>query len=173
MSRKLVVTATAAALTVLAGSAAAKPINYAGEGCAFNIGLGATTVASQTFKPTFSFIKQVKFVLFGTDAEDLVFAVNLRDSSGVLATSDYGVLSAGTSYEDAVAGDALVFKFAGGVRVSPGQAYRLELVRISGASDARLCIGAELYADGALFVGDNMQAAYDAEFAATGGGRPK
>lgn len=173
MSRKLVATATAAALAMCAASAGAKPINNVGEGCALNMGLDATTVASQTFKPTFSFIKRVEFVLFGTEAEDLVFAVNLRDSSGVLATSDYAVLPAGTSYEDAVAGDALVFKFAGGVRVSPGQTYRLELVRVSGASDARLCVGTELYADGALFVGDNMQAAYDAEFAATGGGRPK
>jgi len=169
------VTVMAAALTVLAASAAAKPIHRwtVAEGCAMNTGLTAANVAAQTFKPTFSFLKQAQFVLFGTEAEDLVFMVNLRDSNGVLATSDYAVLSAGTSHEDAVAGAAVTFKFAGGVRVTPGQSYKLELVRVSGASEARLCVGAEIYADGYLFIGENMQAAYDAEFAVIGGGRPK
>jgi hypothetical protein len=178
MRGKLIVAAVAAALIVSVANAAPRAINYVGQGCVYTTYLipGPEGPAyAQTFKPTFSVLRKVSFVLFQVDPadEDVTFVVNLRNSSGIIATSLGGVLATGTSYEDAVEGEFVTFTFERGARVTPGQSYRLELVRVSGDTDVWACTGPDFYANGYMVVNEDVQAGIDMEFSAKGSGPPK
>ena len=184
MRRKLIAAATAAVLTVFAGEAsAAKPIDYAGKGCLYRTYFNPSFTYAQTFKANFSVLRWARFVLFEVAPadDDVTFVVNLRSSGGIIATSLGGVLAAGTSYDDAVAGDAVTFTFERGAEVTPGQSYTLELVRVNGDSPVWACEVRDWpaqgyvdgYADGYFLWNGNMQAEYDLEFAVKGTGPPK
>ena len=175
MRGKLIAAAAAAVLIVSVADAAPRPINYVGRGCVYTSHMIPETAFAQTFKPTFSVLRQVRFVLFQVDPadEDVTFVVNLRDSSGIIATSLGGMLATGTSYEDAVEGEFVTFTFERGARVTPGQSYRLELVRVSGDTDVWACTGPDFYANGFMVVNENVQAGIDMEFSAKGSGPPR
>jgi hypothetical protein len=182
MNAKPVFAAVAAALFVTAAANAGPltTIDYTAQGCELNTPLDTSSpmqtqiTQSQTFKPVFSFLRRVQFVLFRTDLsrETLRFVVNLRDGYGqLIATSNEDQLSARTGYDDAAQGDSVVFVFRGRVSVDPGQSYQLELERVNVVSEAvvaAVCLLPDTYADGYWLWGSNMQAGYDMEFAATG-----
>lgn len=182
MKREFVVAAIAAILVVSAAEAGAKPINYIGAGCAYRTLVNSSFTYEQSFRATFSVLRKARFVLFGASPatdEDVTFVIQLKNSDGtqILDTSLGGVLSAGTSFEDAQAGEAVTFTFDGGAQVIPGQSYRLELVRVSGDSSVYACEvqdpPQEGYDEGFFFWEGNQQQAYDLEFAVKGSGPPK
>jgi len=167
--------ALAAPLLVLAVSVSARPISNFG-GCGYNMALEPGHVYGQTFKPTFSVLNKVRFVLFGDEAssEDTMFQVVLKSQGGsIISASDYGVLVAGTSHDDAVSGDAVTFTFPRDARVTPGQTYELELVRIGGTSPIRACTTFQSYPDGVLLYDGAYNMDWDFEFGLKGGGPPK
>jgi len=180
MRGKLIVAAVAAALIVSVADAAPRPINYVGTGCLIRTSMSPGNTYAQTFKPTFSVLRQVRFVLYEVDPADgdVTFVVNLRDSSGIVATSLGGVVTPGTNFEDAERGEFVTFVFDGGAPVTPGQSYSLELVRVSGDAPVWACLvndwpdGGFLdgYADGYFLCNDNVQAGSDMAFAVKGSG---
>lgn len=180
MRKSLISAAVAAVLIVIGTSADAKPTSVLGNGCVYSSEVDLThdvlKLQKQTFKPTFSVLKKVKLVLYQYDTtfEDGIFYVTLyTGASSLVAYSDYAVLSAGTSYDDAARGEAVTFSFANGVAVVPGQTYRLELSHYQGTTTTYICYGYELYADGDYFYGLTISPNEDLEFAVTGGGKPK
>jgi hypothetical protein len=183
MRGKFVVAAVAAALIVSVADAAPRPIDYVRTGCLVRTYMNPASTYGQTFKPTFSVLRQVRFALFEEAPADgdVTFVVNLRDNSGILATSLGGVLTPDTSFEDAERGEFVTLVFDGGAPVTPGQTYTLELVPVSGDAPVWACLvddwpdGGFLdgYADGYFFWDDNVQAGKDMAFAAKGSGPPK
>jgi len=167
--------ALTAASLVFAVPANAKPINSFG-GCELNTLLAQDHTYGQTFIPTFSVLKKVRLVLFGEESssEDTMFQLVLKTRGGVfIAASEYAVLEAGTSYDDAVSGDALTFTFAHDAMVTPGQTYDLEIVRIGGTAPIRACVTNNAYADGVLLYDDAFNMGLDFEFAMKGSGPAK
>ena len=164
-----------AASLVLAVPASAKPVSNFG-GCGYNTQLLPEASYGQTFKPTFSVLKNVRVVLFNEEPSsvDTMFQVVLKTQAGAfVAASDYAILAAGTDHDDAVSGDALTFTFPGGIRVTAGQTYELELVRIDGTSPIRACTTYQAYADGVMLYNGAWQMDWDLEFGAKGSGSPK
>jgi len=172
---KRAVLALAAASLVLAVPASAKSVSNFG-GCQANTPLQLGAVYGQTFKPTFSILKKVRFVLFGTESssEDTMFQVVLRNQAGdFIAASDYEILAAGTDHDDAMSGDALTFTFLPGVRVNPRLTYELELVRIGSTAPIYACTTFQSYADGVMLYNGAWQMDWDLEFGVKGGGPAK
>lgn len=168
MKRSLL--ALAVASLVFAAAASAKSIASFG-GCEFNTPLALGHIYGQTFKPTFSVVKKVRFVLFGEESssEDTMFLVVLKTQGGaIIATSDDEILAAGTSHDDAVAGDAVTFKFHRGGKVTPGQIYVLELVRIGGTAPIWGCVTDNAYPDGVLLYDGAYNMGWDFEFGVKG-----
>jgi len=131
MQGKFIAASGTAALLLFAASIDAKPINSL-EGCAYTTFLSPTASYAQTFRPTFSVLRKVRFALFEAYEPygDVTFRVVLKDQSGTtVAASADGVLTGSTGFDDAASGDAVTFTFAGGVRVTPGRTYTLELER--------------------------------------------
>lgn len=174
MRTKFIATGAAAALLLFAASSESKPINSL-DGCAYTMYLSPTATYAQTFKPTFSVLKNVRLALF--EAYDpygeVSFRIVLKDGSGALvAASEPGMLRGANTHEDASAGAVVTFRFADKVRVTPGQTYALELERISGDVDAWACTSADAYADGYLMYNDAPNLGWDFDFAVSGSGPP-
>jgi hypothetical protein len=173
MKRSLL--ALAVASLVFAAAASAKPIANFG-GCGYNTPLEPGSIYAQTFKPTFSVLKKARFVLFGSESssEDTMFMMVLKTPVGAtVATSDYEILAAGTSHDDAAAGDALTFTFQRSARVTPGVSYVLELVRVGGTSPIWACTTFQSYADGVMLTNGAWQMDWDLEFGVKGSGPGK
>jgi hypothetical protein len=176
MRGKYIVAGTAAALLLPAVAVDARTTISNFGACAANTLLSPGATYAQTFMPTFSGLKSVRLVLFESDPpyDDVVFQVILKDQDGVtVGVSDYGVLAAGTSYDDAVTGQTVTFTFRGVEKVVSGQAYELELLKISGTSAVRACVSADTYADGYLLYNGAPNLGWDFEFGAAGVGPPK
>ena len=173
MKRSLL--ALAVASLVFGVAASAKPVTNFG-GCQVNTLMDPAATYAQTFKPTFSVLKKARFVLFGEESssEDTMFQLVLTNQAGeFVAASDYAILAAGTSHDDAASGDALTFTFARGVRVKPGQTYQLELVRSSGSAPIRVCETFRSYDDGVFLWNTWPQMDWDLEFGLKGSGPGK
>lgn len=175
MQGKFIAAGGTAALLLFAASIEAKPITSL-SGCEYTTFINPGATYAQTFKPTFSVLRKVRFALFEAYEPygDVTYRVILKDQSGTpVAVSGNGVLSGGTSHDDAASGDTVTFTFVGKVRVVPGQTYTLELERSSGESDAWGCTSFNAYPDGTLLYNGAMNVDWDFDFAATGSGRPK
>jgi len=175
MQGKFIAASGTAALLLFAASIDAKPINSL-EGCAYTTFLSPTASYAQTFRPTFSVLRKVRFALFEAYEPygDVTFRVVLKDQSGTtVAASAGGVLTGSTGFDDAASGDAVTFTFAGGVRVTPGRTYTLELERIGDGPDAWACTSLNAYLDGTLLYNGAPNLDWDFDFAASGSGRPK
>ena len=175
MQGKFIAASGTAALLLFAASIDAKPINSL-EGCAYTTFLSPTASYAQTFRPTFSVLRKVRFALFEAYEPygDVTFRVVLKDQSGTtVAASAGGVLTGSTGFDDAGSGDAVTFTFAGGVRVTPGRTYTLELERIGDGPDAWACTSLNAYLDGTLLYNGAPNLDWDFDFAASGSGRPK
>ena len=173
MKRSLL--ALAVASVVFAVAASAKPVSNFG-GCGYSTSFNPAESYAQTFKPTFSVLKKARFALFGDESssEDTMFQLVLTNQAGeFVAASDYAILAAGTSHDDAASGDALTFTFSRGVRVTPGQTYQLELMRHSGTAPIRICETYRSYGDGWFLWQTWPQMDWDLEFGLKGTGPGK
>ena len=173
MKRSLL--ALAVASLVFAVAASAKPVSNFG-GCKYNTLMNPAESYAQTFKPTFSVLRKARFVLYGEESstEDTMFQLVLTNQAGeFVAASDYAILAAGTTQDDAASRDALTFTFSRGVKVTPGQTYTLELMRSSGSAPIRACETFRSYDNGVFLWQTWPQMDWDLEFGVKGTGPGK
>ena len=174
MRKQMLATVAVAALIVFAQSATARPIDVTRNGCGLNAPITSGSYVRQDFKPTFSVLRKAKVVVynywtFGT--ADM--RVDLYDGSGEFLASSSTEAVVEVTLADAQAGQTVVFSFGGGVAVTPGSAYQLRLLQVSGDGLPGICYALNTYPDGYLWFGINGYNTYDLEFAVSGGGKPK